>query len=79
MSKFQTIGGAWYHQSKTGKKFISLSINEDALKAIHQEDLMSKLCLFQNESKKSEKSPDFSISAPMPDDFQSKFNTKEDK
>ena len=73
MSKFQTIGGAWINTSKTtGKKFISLSLNPGVVDAIAKEDIEKKLCLFRAD-KKNEKSPDFNVSAPMPDDFKPSY------
>jgi len=67
--KYQNVGAGWTNTSKkTGRKFIGLSFNDGVIDAILKEDLQKKICLFRAD-KKTESSPDFNISAPMPDSY----------
>jgi hypothetical protein len=70
--KFTKIGVGFPTTSKTGKKYINLRLDEDAMKVIYPEDL-KKICLFESKSKNG--NTYYQVTAPMKDDYEPRTQT----
>lgn len=71
--KFCKIGVGFLSKSKSGKQYVSIRLDEKAMKVIYQEDL-KKICMFESKSKSGKTY--YQITAPMRDDYEPEFGTK---
>lgn len=65
-SDMVSISGFWLNESKAGNKYMSGSLNQEAIDAIVSAGAGAKLMLFKVKEKKHEKSPDYSLMIAPP-------------
>ena len=67
-SDMASISGLWMQESKAGNKYMSGTINQEAINAIVTAGVGAKIMIFKVKDKKHEKSPDYSMMIAPPNE-----------
>jgi uncharacterized protein (DUF736 family) len=68
MSDMTELAGLWIGESKKGTKYMSGRLTDEALDALNAADGAGKLMVYRNETKKSDKAPDYRLMFAPDDD-----------